>query len=391
MPGTPIRLLASCAGAGLALVSGVPSAEAALPTFRVVVVGGDHTCGITTAGGVRCWGRNDTGQIGDGTREDRYVSTPVAGLSSGVASVSVGGSHTCAVMADGGVRCWGRNSKGQLGDGTRINRLVPTVVPGLSGIAAVRAGGAHTCAVTTGGQARCWGDNAYGQLGDGTTTLRLTPVAVAGLGPVRQISPSLDSHTCAVTTAGGVKCWGLNYFGQLGDGTTTDRTRPVAVSGMGSGVSVVGAGGYFSCARTPAGAVRCWGYNASGQLGDGTRITRHRPVAVSGYATGGVAGLAVGEDHACVKTTAGWPMMCWGANGSYQLGDGTPTDHSRPHAVGNLRTGATSVTAGRYTSCAITPGNVAKCWGEGTYGKVGHGDEDYPGVPTYYGYPVTVR
>lgn len=382
----------AAAAAGPVLLGGAAVAAApAPPQFRVVVAGGEHACGITVGGELRCWGRNDTGQVGDGTRTDAYVSRAVIGLGSGVVSVTAGGNHTCALLSDGQVRCWGDNDKGQLGDGSRRDRLVPTAVPGLADIASVRAGGAYTCAVTTSGQARCWGENANGQLGDGTRITRLAPVAVVGLGRVRQIAPSLRSHTCAVTTAGGVRCWGLNYFGQLGDGSVTERLSPVPARGLDRDVAAVAAGGYFTCARTAAGAVKCWGYNASGQLGDGSLTTRHTPVAVSGYAFGGAAGLTAGEDHACIRTSAGWSMKCWGANDASQLGDGTSTRHSRPHRVFGMRTGASSITAGRYFSCAIASGHAAMCWGEGTRGQVGAGDHDDPGVPTYYGAPTRVR
>ena len=154
-----------------------------------------------------------------------------------IASIATGALHTCAVTTSGGVKCWGYNAYGQMGDGTTTNRTTPVNVSGLtSGVASISAGTHHTCAVTTSGGAKCWGYNAYGQMGDGTFDYadRTTPVDVSGLtSGVASISTGA-LHTCAVTTSGGAKCWGYNQDGQLGDGTTTDSSTPVDVSGIGA-------------------------------------------------------------------------------------------------------------------------------------------------------------
>jgi alpha-tubulin suppressor-like RCC1 family protein len=148
----------------------------------VAIAAGDyHTCALTAAGGVKCWGRNFDGQLGDGTITDRHTPVFVKGLKSGVAAIAAGGFETCAITTAGGAKCWGDNSFGQLGDGTKTERHLPGFVKGLkSGVAAIATGTRHTCAMTDTGRVKCWGNNEFGQLGDGTTTERLTPVKVVG-------------------------------------------------------------------------------------------------------------------------------------------------------------------------------------------------------------------
>ena len=222
-----------------------------------VAAGGSFTCVLMDAAngaGVRCWGRNDYGQLGDGATTGSSTPVGVSGLEGGVAAVAAGGSHACALTNAGGVLCLGVNSSGQLGDGTVTNRRTPVAVSGLaSGVAAVAAGGYHTCAVMTSGAAQCWGDGSYGQLGDGATTGSFTPVPVTGLSAgVAALAPGAQ-HTCALMGDGEVQCWGRNVYGQLGDGTTTDRSSPVAAGGL------------------PAGAAQSWRRAA------GTRVRSRTP------------------------------------------------------------------------------------------------------------------
>jgi alpha-tubulin suppressor-like RCC1 family protein len=283
-----------------------------------------HTCAITTGGGVKCWGYNNYGQLGDGTATTRYTPANVSGLASGVSALAPGYDHTCALTSAGGVKCWGRNNYGQLGDGTTTTRYTPTNVSGLSsGVIAIAAGYYHTCAVTTAGQVRCWGYNIYGQLGDGTTTTKYTPNTVSGITSGATAIATGYYHSCAIVS-GGAKCWGYNTtYGQLGDGTTTNRYTPVNVTTLSSGVSAIDGGNYFTCAVRSTGAANCWGQNSSGQVGDGTATTRLTPTAVSGLSSG-VSDIATGGLHACALTTAGG-VKCWGSNTYGQLGDGTTT------------------------------------------------------------------
>jgi alpha-tubulin suppressor-like RCC1 family protein len=404
-----VAAVIACAGAaeasahGSKPVAASPSPQlptSASATATAISAGGGtdagHTCALTSAGEVKCWGNNHFGELGNGTR--KYRTTPVAvdGLTNGVTAITTGDSDSCALTDAGGVKCWGENHVGQLGDGTTASRTTPVAVSGLSsGVAAISAGWFHTCALTNAGGVKCWGDNEKGQLGDGTTTNRHTPVAVSGLSSGVAAIAAGFYHTCALTIAGQVKCWGSNTHGELGDGTTTDRHTPVAVAGLSSGVSTISAGFSDSCALTSAGGVECWGSNRHGKLGDGTTTERHTPVAVVGLASG-VEAIAAGGLHSCALTSAGG-VECWGYNFYGELGDGTTTERHRPVVVSRLAGGVKAVEAGEAHTCALTSAGWVKCWGlsilgDGTaiqsltpVGVVGFGGSLKCGVPNVLG------
>ncbi|KAF8056012.1 UVR8 [Scenedesmus sp. PABB004] len=327
------------------------------------------------------------------------TTTTIAGLSAAEAAtaccttapavVAVAASYvcTCALLRDTSVRCFGHNNKGQLGDGSITDRLVPVPVtwPGgapLTGVAELAAGGQHTCARLANGTAACWGDNTYGQLGDGTNTSRLNPVAVtqslggAPLTGVASITAG-TSHTCAALVDGTAMCWGINDYGQLGIGNSnTKRLSPVAVMDLDvplAGVAGITAGSFHTCARLLAnGTAACWGYNSHGELGDGTNTDRRMPAHVTwpgGALLTDVAEINAGWYHTCVRLANG-TVGCWGYNDFGQLGDGTSgSNRPNPVAVSNL-TGVTLVAAGARSTCVIAGSEVA-CFGENSYGQLG--------------------
>ncbi len=275
----PLAILA------LAAVLGGAPAQAISADTPVIAAGGYHTCVLSSAGAVQCWGENAHGELGNGTTDNSSVPVAVSGLSNGVVAIAAGKSHTCALTSAGAMQCWGDNQFGQLGDGRKdtFSRM-PVAVSRLSGrVVAVAAGAYHTCALSSAGAVQCWGENAHGELGNGTTDNSSVPVAVSGLSSGVVAIAAGRSHTCALTAAGAMQCWGDNQFGQLGDGRKDTFSRmPVAVSRLSSGVVVVATGDYHTCARTSGGATQCWGENTYGALGDGTTTNSSAPVAVSG-------------------------------------------------------------------------------------------------------------
>jgi alpha-tubulin suppressor-like RCC1 family protein len=335
-------------------VSGLTSAVISIS------VGGYHSCALLAAGGLKCWGYNGAGQLGDGTTTDRLTPVSVSGLATGVTNVAAGFFHTCARTTADGVKCWGQNAYGQLGDGTNMERDVPVDVSGLtSGVTAIAAGQYHSCAVTSAGGAKCWGNNGSGQVGDGTRfNTRSVPVDVVGLSGTARLAAGF-SHTCALTSTGGVKCWGDNSAGQVGDGTADVRLTPVGVSGLASGVAAIALGGSHSCAVTNAGGAKCWGSNVNGELGDGSTTDRHTPVDVSGLAAG-VNVVAGAEHHSCAVQASG-VAQCWGLNNWGQLGDGSVAERHTPVDVVGFegpRTLAVSIAGTGSGTVVSTPAGI---------------------------------
>jgi alpha-tubulin suppressor-like RCC1 family protein len=372
----------------------VATAQALL--FRQVSAGGGpaqpgHSCGVTTDDRAYCWGNNEYGQLGNGTNSGPEDCNgwpcsirPVAVLGGlRFREVSAGGLSSCGVTTDNRAYCWGRNAEGQLGDGTQTMRLTPVAVAGGRRFRQVRVGNNHACAITLLDVAFCWGYNATGQLGDGTSTERITPVRVAGGHLWRQLSAAAG-YTCGVTTGNRPYCWGGNSSGQLGDGTTIRRLNPVAVSG-GLLFSQIDAGFRHTCAvRTTDDRAYCWGLNQDGALGDGTTTRRLRPVAVSG--TRRFDHLNAGGNHTCGVTLAG-RGFCWGVNLGGQLGDGTTTRRLKPTPLG-VDLPLDEVSAAYGSSCGVAADQRAYCWGTNYAGQLGDGTNTPRHLPVPVAAPI---
>lgn len=346
-----------------------------------VSMGSYSACGLNAGGGVLCWGYNGYGQLGRGDTVDSNVPTQVSGMESDVVAVSVGSYHACAIKLDGSLWCWGYNYDGELGDNTLVARSTPVQVTGFDGTSldalAVSAGQYHTCAVTSGGGVRCWGSNSYGQLGDGTTTVRKVPTQVSGLTSGSTAVSAGGIFSCAIAN-GAAKCWGAGFAGQLGYGGMNDRLTPVQVRYLTSGVTAL-ATGYMQACAIVSGALKCWGYNANGQLGDGSWRNRFYAVQVKGL-TSGVTAVSAGGDTTCaVVAGAG---RCWGYNASGQVGDGTTVNRNEPSVVAGLPAGVAVVDAGLAATCAAMQSGSLRCWGDRTYGLLGDGQVRVRTTPT---------
>ncbi len=360
-------------------VSGLTSGIAA------VSAGTTHTCVRTAGGEVNCWGNNEFGQLGDDLlSQSRVLPVDTNMPAASVSAISTGGANTCALTSIGAPQCWGRNAYGQLGDGTTISRFKAGGVSGLAGgVSVVRAGASHTCVLTAAGAIKCWGDNFFGQLGDGTKTANALPQQVSGPTSGFDAISAGSQHTCAITSSGGVKCWGFNEFGQLGDGTDLWRYSPVDVAGLAAGVSAIAAGGLHTCALMSTGGVKCWGLDDKGQLGNGVSMASYEPTDVVGLSSG-VQAIAAGGGHSCALTAAGG-VLCWGDNRSGQLGDGTwgETDGIRPAPVQviGMGSGVSAIAAGGLHTCALMSTGNVKCWGNNESGQVGDGTNQSRNVP----------
>lgn len=319
-----------------------------------------HTCLIDQQERLQCWGYNNVGQLGDGTTTSRNIPVLVP-LPLAVRQVSAGWEQTCAVLVDSSARCWGGNGDGQLGDGTSTRRPAPVTPIGLgSGVRKITSGYQHSCALMENGTVRCWGRGQYGRLGDGTVENRTTPVTVTGLSGVVDVKAG-GFHTCALLSGGDVRCWGYNGSapaGRLGNGLITDSvSTPVTVSGINGGANRISVGFQRSCAGLTAGGARCWGGDGalvpsqigglaaplrsidSGWEGDLAVTEAGALLSWSAYGstsplhyTGSVKQVVTGDDHTCAVLTTG-QVTCWGSGSYGKLGHGANTNSTSPVTV----------------------------------------------------------
>jgi len=391
-----------------------------------IAVGESFSCAVGTTGAVQCWGANFFGNLGNGDNStrgygasDMGVHLPAVNLGTGKTALSVAayGSTACAILNDASVKCWGYNGEGGLGLGDTANRgtspshlgdNLPAVPLGTGRHAVQLAVGAlHSCALLDDQTVKCWGGNDYGQLGQGDMGSRgdvqgelgdsLAPVDL-GSGAKAKAVAAGSSHTCALLDDGRVKCWGANYWGQSGWGDYSPRgtvagqmgdALPSVELGTGRTAVAIGAGDAFTCALLDDATVKCWGTNASGELGQGDSQTRGDDPGELGDAlppialgTGRTAkALSVGLYAACALLDDA-QLKCWGYNQYGGLGTGdTNTRGDKPNEMGdflpavNLGTGrhATQVGIGSLHTCALLDNGGVKCWGSDIYAQLGNG------------------
>ncbi|WP_394835939.1 hypothetical protein LVJ94_03395 [Pendulispora rubella] len=397
-----VLALMGCAGE----VEAVDTAESALGLGDVQLsVGGDHSC-VFKSNKVFCWGFNYDGQLGDGSNTYRpspvVVETAPGAALKGAKVVALGDEHSCALLGTREARCWGSNRWGELGNGETMSSYRPVTVDRQRGaplkeISALALGHHHSCALLD-SEVRCWGDNDTMQLGDGTTVERTLPVTVQVAGVALRGVKTLAAgggFNCALLDSDEVRCWGSNYAGQLGNGTTASRSEVVTVETAPGvplrGVKALALGMMHTCALLATGEVHCWGYNVRGQLGDGTTVDRAYPApvkAASGTPLKGVKAISSGEHHSCALLDNG-QMRCWGYNKSGQLGDATTTNRAYPVVVENspgvALSGVTDISLGILHSCAVLNRSQVRCWGYNGAGQLGDG------TTTTRLYPVKVE
>jgi alpha-tubulin suppressor-like RCC1 family protein len=382
--GTPAQAHSGrSAGVGVPIVG--PTQVGSATDWTGIATGGSQTCAIRAGGTLWCWGA--------GERTPKRV-----GAETRWHAISAGRKHTCGIGVGGSLWCWGGNASGQLGDGTTTSRSVPTRVGAAAGWVDVAAGYRHTCAIRTDGSLWCWGDNDSGQLGNGEracTDLELCEGALITTSPARVGDGTSwasvtagGGTTCAIRTNGSLWCWGDNLYGQAGNGrldcwdpaswACTGNVEPQLQPGqVGTATDWAGvvAGEWFTCGLRIDATLWCWGDNIARQLGEPTdeqrdnRMSQLTPLQIQPGSRW--TSVATGAFHTCAIRAAG-TMLCWGANDSGKLGDGTDEERTSPVPVGPGRHW-TGVTAAGAHSCARRSNGTVWCWGDTEGERTGHG------------------
>ncbi|MFO0750776.1 MAG: Ig-like domain-containing protein [Myxococcota bacterium] len=351
-------------------------AIASTATDLVQIVAGQlHTCAITKAGKVVCWGGNNWGQLGDDNAPTRSSSPKeVVGVANAI-GLGTSRLHTCAVLADGTAKCWGRSSAGELGDG-HVPQVpaelpyndVPQTVVGLINIVQIGGGENFSCARLADGVSRCWGSGQGGRLGTGNTNNSVTPALVTiPVGVAGVVSASIDNeHACALVADGKAACWGRGTNGQLGGGDVGPDSAPLAIVATTALGRAIQTGGQHSCMVTSIGTVQCWGANVAGQLGNDS--TTRSPIVVNVSGLTGTRSVALGDKTSCALL-ADSSIRCWGDNAGEKLGTG-PGAAQTAKVVSGITRGVKSLAVGFEHQCAVDFGGDVWCWGKNDKGQV---------------------
>jgi alpha-tubulin suppressor-like RCC1 family protein len=340
------------------------------PVFAAIDLGSRHSCGLLTDGSVYCWGDNTDGMLGDGTAVEQRTPVKVLDLS-GVTAISAGGAKTCAVMDDRSVRCWSSNPGGSLGTGVIGPAATPTEIEGLEDVANLSVSATHACAVLGDATVRCWGANLWGQLGnEDAGDASDTPVVVTGLTDVAQVETG-SGHTCARLTSGEVRCWGNNADHQISTSDIASSVSPLTVPEVPPAYAIA-AGGSHNCAIVEPpesfyGTILCWGANWSEQLGSTSTLTYTEP---SPHLRGAI--IAAGHGHSCALSTQE-SFWCWGTNGAGQIGVGHVMSPASGSVEGVHMPPVVQIALGTDHSCALQQDGTARCWGDNSYGQLGTG------------------
>jgi alpha-tubulin suppressor-like RCC1 family protein len=388
LPGAALVALAGLAAlaAGCGDTSG-PFGPGEIPVFSDVAVGAHHSCGVTE-GRVFCWGSDLFAQSSGSTMAAGGPVFVQVGLPGAAEAVTAGQRHTCALLVDGQVLCWGWNHLGQLADGEFAGVRGPNPVLGEHEFSSIDAGWNHTCGIA-GGRTLCWGAGAQGRLGAGGHEDRAEPVEVAGGTAFVQVSAG-GLHTCGLTADGEAYCWGLGQAGQLGTGVAESSPVPVQVVG-GDRFASLAAGFHHTCGVLVGGGVKCWGSNVFGELGNGGLEEAGLPGSLVPGLVGLVAGMVrvdAGAHFTCASLADG-DTSCWGRGVEGQLAAGMAYSHSWPQQIAGVagpnRGGGylpiSKLALGIQHACGLSQGAIY-CWGTGPNGELGSGRTTYTNVPT---------
>lgn len=316
-----------------------------------------------TDGNYKCWGSNSRNQLGDGTTTNRATPVVVSNLGGTVHLDKLGNSDACVLLTTGIVKCWGDNRWSTGGTSPRTISGIGGTVMGLGG------GCHHACALLSSGGVQCWGRGHSGSIGDGSWTDR-SSATNANLGEAAELVAGSCYDSFAVLTSGVVKAWGLNSRGSLGIGSSAQRVASPTTVNMG-GRPVLMQGGYLhTCAVLDTGITKCWGANDNGQVGDGSTSDRNTPVTIN---VGGTPMLlSLGYWHTCVVLAENGVTKCWGKNDARQIGDGTTTDRTTPFTV-NVGGAAVALSTTIWGTCVVLSDGRNKCWGKNDVGQFGDG------------------
>ena len=366
-----VLALALAATSTVALIPANASATNVIWTGSVAA-GWNNTCAISNSKKAWCWGANDHGQLGDGTRTQR--TSPVrAGSLTGVPSIDTGGSGTsCAIHGNGYLSCWGANESGQAGTSPFTDVLRPTRISVGKRVSQVSIGWSHTCALTEEGRAWCWGRNDHAELGTGAASKpRSKAVEVKGITSAIQIGAGRE-HACVLLSGGGVRCWGSNVAGDLGNGSSVDSASPVRVL-LPLTATRISVEEHHACALLTDKTVRCWGYAGNGELGNGVIAdVTGTPVAVSGVANASAVSIGHGDTCVIAQPAITQFVECLGRNWAGILGGGVTGPSLTMLPIGGVL-GAVSVSVGGNHACAAGLGSPLICWGDNMRGQIGIG------------------
>ena len=358
---------------------------------HTVATGGNLTCVITEFGSIKCIGSNGGGALGYGSNGSETVGKPVyvKGINDAL-KMSAWSRTSCAILMDGKVKCWGENLYGQAGDGTNDSRKnSPVFVSGLTHATDISTQGFHSCAVLQDGSVKCWGKGGDGQLGNGGTNSENQPKKVTGIDNAIQVSVG-DVHSCALLRDRTVKCWGLQSNGALGNGLSnySSQNSPVPVINL-SNVIKISSGVYHNCALINDGTIKCWGQGGAGQLGNGFKNDQTEPVQVTGIDS--AVDISLGGNHSCALLDDN-TIKCWGLNQKGQIGNGNKDVQHTPATVNSIDN-AISISAKSENTCALLKTEAVKCWGDSIMKQMGDSitsDQTTPALVTEFNTTVPV-